>query len=88
MSAGWDGVPLVWNVVDHSVYAALRNQGSVQDVRFAGGSRLVGTGPNGVITTWDIDPAAAAEDVCGRLSPLDEDQWRQFAPDVEYVPQC
>jgi WD40 repeat protein len=87
-SAGWDGVPLVWNVADHSVYAALHDQGSVQAIRFAGGHDLVGTGPNGLITTWDIDPPSALADVCGRLSPLDGDQWRQFAPDVEYIAQC
>jgi WD40 repeat protein len=87
-SAGWDGVPLVWNVADHSVYAALHDQGSVQAIRFVDGKDLVGTGPNGLITTWDIDPATALADVCGRLSSLDGDQWRQFAPDVEYISQC
>ena len=87
-SAGWDGVPLVWNLADHSVYAALRYQGSVQGIRFTDGDRLVGTGPNGLVTTWDIDPAAALADLCTRLSPIDRDQWRQYAPDVEYISQC
>jgi len=87
-SAGWDGVPLVWNVADRSVYAALHDQGSVQAIRFVGGHDLVGTGPNGLVTRWDIDPASALADVCGRLSSLDGDQWRQFAPGVEYVAQC
>jgi WD40 repeat protein len=88
-SAGWDGVPRVWNVTDHSLYAALREEGSVQAVRFVDAENLVGTGPNGLITTWNIDPTAALEDVCERLSPqLGEDQWRQYAPDVDYVPQC
>lgn len=88
-SAGWDGVPLVWNVADHSLFAALHDQGSVQGVRFVDSENLVGTGPNGVITTWNIDPARALKDVCARLSPqLTEDQWRQYAPDVDYVAQC
>ncbi|MFL6119070.1 protein kinase domain-containing protein, partial [Actinophytocola sp.] len=87
-SAGWDGVPLVWDVADHSVYAALRDQGSVQAMRFVDGSHLVGTGPDGLITTWHTDPSTAMRDLCTRLSPLDQRQWRQFAPDVEYVPQC
>jgi WD40 repeat protein len=88
-SAGWDGVPLVWNVSDHSVYAALHDPASVQTIAFVDSRNLVGTGPNGVITTWDINPAAAHTSVCRRMSPaLTQDEWRQFAPDLDYVPQC
>lgn len=88
-SAGWDGVPLVWDVSDHQVYAALHDPASVQSISFVDSQHLVGTGPNGVITTWRIDPDAALRDVCTRMSPqLTRDQWRQFAPDLDYVPQC
>lgn len=88
-SAGWDGVPLVWNVADHSVYAALHDPASVQIISFVDSGHLVGTGANGVMTTWDIDPGTALADVCERLSPgLTEDEWRQFAPDLDYVAQC
>jgi WD40 repeat protein len=88
-SAGWDGVPLVWDIGAHTVFAALREPGNVQAIRFTGGDDLVGTGPNGVLTTWRLDPEAALADVCKRLSPqLTPTEWRQFAPDVEYVTQC
>jgi WD40 repeat protein len=88
-SAGWDGTPLVWDVRNHTVLAALREPGNVQGIRFTGTQDLVGTGPNGLVATWDLDPQAALGDVCERLSPqLTPDEWRQFAPDVDYVEQC
>jgi WD40 repeat protein len=88
-SAGWDGTPIIWDVAKHSVYATIREQGDVQDMRFIDSLHLVGSGPNGMITQVNIDTDDAQADVCTRLSPqLTQDEWRQFAPDVEYVPQC
>jgi WD40 repeat protein len=89
VSAGWDGTPIVWDVASHSVFAALRDQGNVQHVQFIDGTDMVGTGSNGTIVSMSIDIDAALADVCERLHPqLTQDQWRQFAPDVEYIPQC
>jgi WD40 repeat protein len=89
VSAGWDGTPIVWDVAGHSVYAALRDQGDVQDVRFLDARTLVGTGSNGTVVRMSIDTGTARTDVCERLAPrLTEDEWRQFAPDVDYIPQC
>ncbi|WP_133902058.1 protein kinase domain-containing protein [Actinophytocola oryzae] len=89
VSSGWDGVPIVWDVASHKVWATLEDQRSLQDVRFVDDRKLVGVGPNGVIDEWDVDPDAAMAGVCRRLSPqLTADQWRQYAPDVEYVAQC
>ena len=88
-SAGWDGTPLVWDVAERTVYTALREPGDMQGIRYVGDGELVGTGKNGLIAQWDTDPDAALADVCRRLSPqLSRDEWRQFAPDVEYVAQC
>jgi WD40 repeat protein len=88
-SAGWDGVPRVWDVANRAVYAEFREPGAVMGIRFVNGDELVGTGPNGLMVTMRVDPQAAIDDVCARLSPqLTPDQWRQFAADVEYVPQC
>ncbi|MFI7672816.1 protein kinase [Actinophytocola sp. NPDC049390] len=87
-SAGWDGTPLIWDVADHTVQAALREPGDIQAIRFLPDGTLVGTGAGGLIATWDADPEKALADVCARLDPLDDDEWRQFAPDVDFVPQC
>jgi WD40 repeat protein len=87
-SAGWDGTPLVWDVAKQTVQAALREPGDMQAIRYLADGTLVGTGGNGLIATWDIDPDAALADVCDRLTPLDENEWRQFAADVDYLPQC
>ncbi len=88
-SAGWDGTPLVWDVTDRTVWTALREPGDMQGIRYVADGELIGTGSNGLIAHWDTDPDAALADVCRRLSPqLTPEQWRQFAPDVEYVAQC
>jgi WD40 repeat protein len=88
-SAGWDGVPLLWDVAKRTVRAAFRDPGQIQGIRFAGAGELVGTGANGLMLTWHVDPRVPLADVCGRLAPqLTRDEWRQFAPDVEYVAQC
>jgi WD40 repeat protein len=88
-SAGWDGTPLVWTVADRTVWAALREPGDMQGIRYLASGELVGTGTNGLIAHWRTDPDGALADVCRRLSPeLTPDEWRQFAPDVEYVSQC
>ena len=88
-SAGWDGTPLIWDVRNHTVLAALREPGDMQGIRFTSAEDLVGTGPNGLMATWHLDPLAALDDVCERLSPqLTPTEWRQFVPDVDYVEQC
>lgn len=87
-SAGWDGTPLIWDVAKQTVRSALREPGDMQGIRYLADGTLVGTGGNGLITTWDVDPGAALADVCERLTPLDENEWRQFAADVDYLPQC
>jgi hypothetical protein len=61
----------------------------MQGIQFAGAEDLVGTGPNGLVATWHLDPLAALDDVCTRLSPqLTPTEWRQFVPDVDYIEQC
>jgi WD40 repeat protein/serine/threonine protein kinase len=90
VSSGWDGTPIVWDVARRTVWSTLQQErSSVQDARFVDDSKLVGAGPNGVLTSWDIDANDALADVCERLAPqLTPDQWRQYAPDVEYLSQC
>jgi WD40 repeat protein len=88
-SAGWDGTPLVWDVASRTVHATLRGQDRIQRLEFADGENLVGTGGNGLIATWRLDPRYAREDLCRRLAPqLTPEEWRRFAADVDYVAQC
>jgi WD40 repeat protein/serine/threonine protein kinase len=88
VTAGWDGVPLVWDVAGPTVLAALSEPPDIQAVQYLSDGTLIGTGANGLIARWDTDPEQALTDVCGRLAPLDEDEWRQFAADVDFQPQC
>jgi WD40 repeat protein len=88
VTAGWDGLPLIWEVEGPTVLAALREPADIQAVQYLPDGTLIGTGTNGLIARWEADPEQALTDVCGRLAPLDEDEWRQFAADVDYLPQC
>ena len=87
-SAGWDGVPRLWNVREGTLHAVIRDPGNIGVIRFVDGDRLVGTGDNGLMVTFRIDTEAAIQNVCERLTPLTPAEWRQFAPDVAYIPQC
>ena len=51
--------------------------------------RLLSGYADGWVSTWDVDPARAAERLCGVLGPEPvADQWRALGPDFGDPPGC
>ena len=62
---------------------------AVNDVRFDRDGRLLSDNADGWVSTWDVDPARAADRLCGVLGPQPiVDQWRALGPDLGDPPSC
>jgi WD40 repeat protein len=62
---------------------------AVNDVRFDHDGRLLSGYADGWVSTWDVDPARAADRLCGVLGPQPiVDQWRALGPDLGDPPSC
>jgi len=62
---------------------------AVNDVRFDRDGRLLSGYADGWVSTWDVDPARAADRLCGVLGPQPiVDQWRALGPDLGDPPSC
>ena len=83
---GWD---LTDPDADEALFSLAGDLGRPWDARFLSDGRLAVSGGNGAMRVWDLDPAAATEQLCrARGDALAADEWSRYLPGVTPREPC